>query len=261
MRKRILSIALTLCMVLSLVPLTPIAVVATTTTTTTTTSAKDITLGYAALHNADTANAKWDYVYFGTYSDSPIKWRVLSTEGNNTTVGTSTDTATYKTADGAAYTGNALFMLSENTLGSYTAFGTDNKYQGSKLQTVMKGIFPSDSKELKYVLKTTKTDSSETIGYINSYNNNQYSITWGGSGLSEDILFALSAREVAQYLGTKCSNHISGNAAWWWLRSPCSGRNDNAGVIVDYDGFVDFDNVGLDLGVRPALNLNSSKIL
>lgn len=51
MRKRILSIALTLCMLLSLVPLTPIAVAATTNTTTTTVTEKDIMLGTSAIQD------------------------------------------------------------------------------------------------------------------------------------------------------------------------------------------------------------------
>lgn len=230
---------------------------------------KNISLGYTALSDADTVNAKWDFVYFGAYNGSPIKWRVLSTKGNSTTTGDMlgtelnsnkgtpvTDTAAYKTADNQAYTGAALFMLSENTLFStkFCETADNNNWLTSNLRSEMQSkIFPSDSEELKYVLKTTKKDTAEKIS------TDMYIIPFAESQLSEDTLFAPSARETEQYLGSSYDNKKSGDAAAWWLRSPRSVAS-LVGYIMSSGEPLDTE-VNTSEKVRPALNLNLSSVL
>ena len=78
MKKRILSIVLVLCMVLSFVPITVFAAG----------GDKTVSLGTDVIKNptaptASTDTWKGSYVYFGTYGGNPVKYRVLD---KNTTV-------------------------------------------------------------------------------------------------------------------------------------------------------------------------------
>ena len=71
MRKRLLSILLTLCMALSLLPAVAFAEG----------GAKAIQSGTGSIHGYDTSGG-YSYIYYGTWRNSPIKWRVLDTKAN-----------------------------------------------------------------------------------------------------------------------------------------------------------------------------------
>ena len=86
MKKRLLSILLTLCMVLSLLPAVAFAEG----------GAKAIQPGTGSIHGYDTSGS-YSYIYYGTWRNSPIKWRVLDTKANT----------------GAA---DALFLLTDECL-------------------------------------------------------------------------------------------------------------------------------------------------
>ena len=86
MKKRLLSILLTLCMALSLLPAVAFAEG----------GAKAIQSGTGSIHGYD-ASGGYSYIYYGTWRNSPIKWRVLDTKANT----------------GAA---DALFLLTDECL-------------------------------------------------------------------------------------------------------------------------------------------------
>ena len=86
MKKRLLSILLTLCMALSLLPTVAFAEG----------GAKAIQSGTGSIHGYDTSGG-YSYIYYGTWRNSPIKWRVLDTKANT----------------GAA---DALFLLTDECL-------------------------------------------------------------------------------------------------------------------------------------------------
>ncbi len=71
MKKRLLSILLTLCMALSLLPAVAFAEG----------GAKAIQRGTGSIHGYD-ASGGYSYIYYGTWRNSPIKWRVLDTRAN-----------------------------------------------------------------------------------------------------------------------------------------------------------------------------------
>ena len=71
MKKRLLSILLTLCMALSLLPAVAFAEG----------GAKAIQSGTGSIHGYDTSGG-YSYIYYGTWRNSPIKWRVLDTKAN-----------------------------------------------------------------------------------------------------------------------------------------------------------------------------------
>ena len=103
MKKRIWSMLLAIVMVVGLEP----GMALTASAEDEVTSAQNINLGYSIIENGDVQNQRWDYIYFGNYSSSPLKWRVLSNKG----VGDS-----YKDADGDVYTSGALFLMTEYAL-------------------------------------------------------------------------------------------------------------------------------------------------
>ena len=71
MKRRLLSILLTLCMALSLLPAVAFAEG----------GAKAIQSGTGSIHGYDTSGG-YSYIYYGTWRNSPIKWRVLDTKAN-----------------------------------------------------------------------------------------------------------------------------------------------------------------------------------
>lgn len=73
MKKRILSILLVCCMVLVLLPTTVFA---------NNDGAKAIQLGTSGISGYDSTNRSYDYIYFGTWNNSTVKWRVLDTKTN-----------------------------------------------------------------------------------------------------------------------------------------------------------------------------------
>ena len=124
------------------------------------------------------------YIYFGTYNNTPIKWRVL--DANKTNAGTT----------------NGMFLLSEYLLASDLAFngdgGTENKYQGSEVQKwcidFAKNLNNFSTLEQGAMLGITKNDGVPTAFHRDIY-------TWGESSLSvNDKMFLLSVQEVADYV-------------------------------------------------------------
>ena len=126
MKKRLFSILLTLCMSLSLLPVVAFAEG----------GAKAIQSGTDSIHGYDTSGG-YSYIYYGTWRDSPIKWRVLDDKANT----------------GAA---GALFLLTDECLypregssfSSYILFNPTNKpnrhlWKDSTLQDWFKNTFYS----------------------------------------------------------------------------------------------------------------------
>ena len=255
MKKRILSVALCLCMVLSLLPVISI-----------TASAKamsGIGLGTRGIVEYD-STIGYNYIYFGQYdttndgtiNPTPIKWRVLAdTNGNG---------GTYKDSSNANVAGaNAMFLLSENLLGD-VPFG-NKTWSSSNLKQWMdeevyngSGIFSLLEKE--QILKTTTTEDTD-VGSSTSLPGLQ------ACQLSDDILFPLSADEATrseygfETWDVSDSDRVAfyaSTAQEWWLRSPSYATDTmNVGVSTIF-GSVDFFNHGF---VRPACNLNKSSIL
>lgn len=187
-----------------------------------------------------------NWVYFGNYDGSPIKWRVLSTDKNGDSFLNSLD---------YAYTGSGLFLMSEALLGS-SAFGSSDGrgiYQGSTLQGACGSVYESSFSDIekKVVLRTTKADLAETM-LDSPYD-------YGTSSLNGDCLFPLSATEAMDSAYGFSSSGLNDSARSmntdWWLRSP--DTLVLAGTVLSHGRmYVDIPtNV---LGIRPAFNLNLS---
>lgn len=208
----------------------------------------------------------YDYIYYGTWNDSPIKWRVLSTDGND---------GTYAKADGSSYSGQPLFLLSEELLGTGENGGVKfssktNAWQGNDAQSWCKDFAGESgaaenvtnaftSGELGAVLKTTKSDAEFIL------DGKFYPAPQTENILNGDRVFFLSAEEAANRTygfadeGTRIAMY-SGSAVTWWLRSPFEDYTYNAGTI-SYTGKLSNLPINSETAARPAFNLNPDSVL
>ena len=230
----------------------------------------EITLGQSApakaavsLQNPTTDGngvTTWDCIYFGNYYQSnsstkePIKWRVLSVNGND------------------------AFLLADQNLDSklYNKIYTDVTWATCTLRTWLNGIF----------LNTAFT-SAEQVAIKNTTvvnEDNPYFGTEGGENTTDKV-YLLSIAEAsntaygfngefrtysetrvakntayAKECGarTSTSTEYEGNG-YWWLRSLGGGSSLASGV--DYSGYGNDIGGSVNYGsdaVRPALHLNLS---
>lgn len=197
-KRRILSLLLAICLVVGIMPTAAFAA----------NNDKAIQLGASNISGYDSTNG-YDYIYYGEWDNSPIKWRVLDEQTNTQNEG--------------------LFLLSDVLLGTGTYGGVyfdstspyGNAWQGSDAQDWCK-TFYSDSlttQEQSAVLETTKSDTAFT--------SSTYSVSFAASEniLNGDKVFFLSAEEAEnsaygfQNDTARIANY--GNSAGvWWLRSP-----------------------------------------
>ena len=209
-------------------------------------SDKAIMLGASNISGYDSTNG-YDYIYYGEWDNSPIKWRVLDKQTNTQNEG--------------------LFLLSDVLLGTGTygdvyfdnSGSGSNVWQNSTAQTWCKNFYSNNfsSKEQNAVLATTKSDSA----YTSTYSGYEY----GVSSLRGDKVFFLSAEEAenSAYGFTDDNARIAnyGNSAGsWWLRSPDVDFTYIAGLVYPY-GSVVYSGVYNDRAARPAFNLDLNSVL
>ena len=169
MKKRILSILLLFCMVLTLLPTTAFA---------SNDGAKAIQLGTSGISGYDSTNNSYDYIHFGTWDNSTVKWRVLDTKTNMAN----------------AQRGDGFFLLSEVLLGTGEYGGVEfdyttpyfNDWKGSRGQDWCNDFYSRSLSitEQKAVLATSKSDALYGMYYDASDNI-----------LDGDKVFFLSAEE------------------------------------------------------------------
>ncbi|MDO4539619.1 MAG: S-layer homology domain-containing protein [Syntrophomonadaceae bacterium] len=229
-----------------------------------------------------------DTVYFGSYPQSsdnnggynthPVKWRVLSTTPNGTDHGT------------AWSVGNGLLLLSNQNLDvkPYHVDNEDITWEKCTLRSWLNGYGATansggaggvdyrgennsfinaafNANERGAILETTLQNAKNPTNH-----------TPGGKD-TEDKIFALSVAEAQDSVGYFDDNsaRIEANTAYaraqgaydsddngdWWLRSP--GLSGNAAGVV-YNGSVNVSGATVNISnvaVRPAFNLDLSKVL
>ena len=238
MKKRIFSTLLALCMLLCLVPTGVFAA------GTDTGKAIQLVDGGTA---ANISGGQNDNIYFGTWDEEPIKWRVLDDQTNTGESG--------------------LFLLSDALLGTGrygdvyfdNSGNTSNAWQSSTAKTWCNNFYGSSfsNGEQGAVLATTKSDEALSTGGI--------SFAASENILNGDKVFFLSAEEAenSAYGFTDDNARIAnyGNSAGvWWLRSPYAIFTTYAGVVFG-DGPVYAYVVSGVWAARPAFNLNLNSVL
>lgn len=198
----------------------------------------------------------WDCIYFGNYYQSnsstkePIKWRVLSVDGND------------------------AFLLADQNLDAkpYNKGCTDVTWATCTLRTWLNGIF----------LNTAFTSAEQTAIKNTTVVNedNPYYGTEGGVNTTDKV-YLLSIAEASNtaygfngefrtnsetrvamntaYVAGKDGMNAVGKADYWWLRSP-GDYSLHASDVGSYGyGYDRGDSVNFDYSaVRPALHLNLS---
>ena len=232
MKKRILSILLLCCMVLTLLPTAAFAA----------DTGKAIQLGTDALSkNVNTASAPT--VYFGQdHENNPAAWRVIGYNGN-----------------GVASAQGDMTLLAAGNMSSvlqFGDFGTNNRYASSYLKTAIDAL----AEKLTTEENTAVKKRTLTSGSYNGENTDCVA----GEQVDNAVFWPLSTAEafaVNQDLRIVDPEHPSWASSYWWLRSP--GYSDHDAATVNGDGSVVYSGNAISSWwcVRPAFNLNSSSVL
>ena len=241
MKKRILSILLTLCMMLCL---TPISVFAEEVGTE---GSAAIQLGADALSvlskNVNTATAPT--VYFGqNHENNPAAWRVIGYDGN-----------------GVTSSKGDITLLAAGAMGVIPFVDTilNNEYAPSNLKTAIDALAEKlTTEENAAVKKRTLTSGS--------YNGENTDCVAGGQ-VDNAVFWPLSTAEafaVNNDLRALEPAHPNWVTTAWWLRSPGSDKYHLA--VVTSDGSVQYSGHTILIfnnhrTVRPAFNLNLNSVL
>lgn len=232
MKKRILSILLTLCMLFCLVPTGVFAEGETAT------GSAAIQLGTDALSkNVNTATAPT--VYFGQdHENNPGAWRVIDYDGNSA----------------AGIAGN-MTLLAANNMG-LSKFGASNSYADSALKEAI------DALADKLTAKETDAVEKRTLASGNYDEENTDGVA--GPAVSNAVFWPLSSKEanaVNNDLRVVDPEHPGWASSYWWLRSPDEDYSTafvaGRGEVRYYGGY----STSKEFGVRPAFDLNLDSVL
>ena len=236
MKKRILSILLTLCMLFCLVP--------------TSVFAEEVgAWGSAAIQlGADTLNKTVNTeiaptVYFGqNHENNPAAWRVIGYDGNGVT---------------SAQGDMTLLAASNMSSGlQFADFGASNEYAPSNLKTAIDAL----AEKLTTEENTAVKKRTLTSGNYNEENTDCVA----GAQVDNTVFWPLSSKEaiaVNHDLRIADPEHPSWASSCWWLRSP--GYSNHDAATVRGDGSVAYYGNAINNWwcVRPAFNLNLNSVL
>ena len=241
MKKRILSILLTLCMMLCL---TPISVFAEEVGTE---GSAAIQLGADALSvlskNVNTATAPT--VYFGqNHENNPAAWRVIGYDGS-----------------GVTSSKGDITLLAAGAMGVIPFADTilNNEYAPSNLKATIDALAEKLTTEENAAVKKRALTSG-------SYDGENTDCVAGGQ-VDNAVFWPLSAKEaivVNNDLRALNPAHPNWVTTAWWLRSPGSNKYNVA--VVRSDGSVEYSGYTMLIfnnhrTVRPAFNLNLNSVL
>ena len=256
--KKGIAYLLTIAMVAGLVTYAPYPMSTVQAEETTTATGKTIAglgTGVIADPTAPTSTSDaWQgsYVYFGTYNNSPVKYRVL--DSNTSVFGGTT----------MLLDCDSILWAGTNGDNQSSAFDdSSNVWADSDIRTYLNGTFLTNyfsTAEQNSIAESTKSAADSNDGDGWSY--------LSYASLSGDKIFFLDAKEATNttygYSNTDGSvtNRIKeGGNAYWWLRSADALDDGNAG-IVSSDGYIFSNSVFSNyVGVSPALNVNLSSVL
>ena len=246
MKKRLLSILLTLCMALSLLPAVAFAEG----------GAKAIQSGTGSIHGYDTSAGGYSYIYYGTWRNSPIKWRVLDTKAN-----TGEADALFLLTD------ECLYPLPGDLYACYIQFNPANKpdrhlWKDSTLQNWFQNTFYSGensaftSAERALIPATNQEGSMYTLSNLHM----RFQIC----ALEAEHVFAPSIQDVvnAAYGFTDSASRIAGPSnslgpgTRYWLRS--FEISEQLPFMVGEDASLMGDWGDNPSAVRPAMNLSTA---
>lgn len=190
---------------------------------------KTINLNAAVLRPDDTWSRGGNQVYFGTYSNSPVKYRVLSSP-------TTTQSTT-----------NDSLLLDCNTVLETKTFDeamSDSFYTDTMFSNMEKGAIETTTLKVckySYTMKGVSLNCTDNEG--------------------SKHVFCLSIAE-ADTLYTDDTARIKTDNGFWWLRSRCESGKSTYTSGVNWSGEVSAQETNRKTkGVSPALNVSLSSVL
>ena len=255
MKKRLLSLLLICCMVLCLLPAQAQAEGATASTA----AIRSVTDG---IHGYNTESG-YSYIYYGTWRDSPIKWRVLDTKANTG-------------ADGALFllTDECLYPREGSSFSSYILFNPTNKpdrhlWKDSTLQDWFKNTFyggeNSAFTSAERALIPATTQASSVYLYKSPLDPPNFPpMRLQICALEAEHVFAPSIQDImnAAYGFTDSASRIAGPSnslgpgTQYWLRS--YEISEQLPFFVGHDASLCGDWGDNPAAVRPAMNLSTA---
>ena len=252
MKKRLLSILLTLCMALSLLPAVAFAEG----------GAKAIQSGTGSIHGYDTSGG-YSYIYYGTWRNSPIKWRVLDTKAN-----------TGETDALFLLTDECLYPLPGDLYACYIQFNPADKqnrhlWKDSTLQGWFKSTFYSGENSAFTSAERALIPATTQASSVFSYKA-PGAPSWDPGmrfqicALEAEHVFAPSIQDVvnAAYGFTDSASRIAGPSnslgpgTRYWLRS--FEISEQLPFMVGEDASLMGDWGDNPSAVRPAMNLSTA---
>ena len=253
MKKRLLSILLTLCMALSLLPAVAFAEG----------GAKAIQSGTGSIHGYDTSAGGYSYIYYGTWRNSPIKWRVLDTKAN-----TGEADALFLLTD------ECLYPLPGDLYACYIQFNPADKHnrhlwKDSTLQNWFQNTFYSGENSAFTSAERALIPATTQASSVFSYKA-PGAPSWDPGmrfqicGLEAEHVFAPSIQDVvnAAYGFTDSASRIAGPSnslgpgTRYWLRS--FEISEQLPFMVGEDASLMGDWGDNPSAVRPAMNLSTA---
>ena len=206
----------------------------------------------------------WDCIYFGNYYQSnsstkePIKWRVLSVNGNdaflladknldakpynNELANVTWATCTLRTWLNVTFLNTAFTSAEQTAIKNTTVVNEDNPYYSG----TEGGVNTTDKVYLLSIAEASNTAYGFNGKYINNNASNE-------TRMAKNTAYAKECGA-----STSKSMEYEGNG-YWWLRSPGNGNDSAASVSCAGYGYYSAYSVSNgSYAVRPALHLNLS---
>ena len=254
MKKRILSLLLVLCLAVALVPMAVLAADG---------DGKAIRSGIGDIVGYNSTSRTYNYIYYGTWRDSPIKWRVLDTKTN-----------TGETGALFLMTDECLYPLPGDLYACYIQFNPANKpnrhlWKDSTLQDWFKNTFYSGESSAftsaERALIPATTQASSVYSY-KAPNDPPYfpPMRFQICALEAEHVFAPSIQDImnADYGFIDSTSRIagpidsSGRGTRYWLRS--FEISEQLPFCVGHDASLNGDYGDNLSAVRPAMNLSTA---
>lgn len=201
------------------------------------------------LYKDQAGNKNASTIYFGNNT----QWRLLSTDAPTTTTG------------GAP----AVLLLSDKVVEKKSFDSSNNQWNTSAIRAYLSGLETgegSDAKNYDALENGSFAKNTFSKGEYNAIVNTEHEAGNKDLTVSTDKLFLLCKEDttsskyfsVVDFETPRIATDTGGNPVSWWLRSP---GEDNKAYYVKEDGGFGSGSVSGELGLRPALNLDPSKIL
>ena len=202
--------------------------------------------GYNPYENLLKTDGSMWYVEYGSYSNSPIKWKYVGTMDADGTM----QKYTYSSTKPTGLAGKAVFVqqsLSEHNDIGFDKNGSNNYYTSTIREQIKDGTYfnlSDEEKTLNLAMPRTISSISSIEEVSNSSDYQETTDQYRLPDSSTDKFWLMSLGEVNTYLGTDNSSRTFNNRNWW-LRSPFSGFSDPT-IMTMYVG------IGGGFGRNPA---------